>query len=88
MLPRDDVDTDQIIPARFLKGTTREGLGRHLFADWRCDAHGPRRVPDSSLNRPRRAQGAAVLVVGPQLRLRLLARARRVGARATTGSAR
>jgi 3-isopropylmalate/(R)-2-methylmalate dehydratase small subunit len=35
VLAADDVDTDQIIPARFLKGTTREGLGRHLFADRR-----------------------------------------------------
>jgi 3-isopropylmalate/(R)-2-methylmalate dehydratase small subunit len=35
VLPADDVDTDQIIPARFLKGTTRDGLGRHLFADRR-----------------------------------------------------
>jgi 3-isopropylmalate/(R)-2-methylmalate dehydratase small subunit len=34
-LLRDDVDTDQIIPARFLKGTTKEGLGKALFADWR-----------------------------------------------------
>ena len=35
VLAADDVDTDQIIPARFLKGTTRDGLGRHLFADRR-----------------------------------------------------
>ena len=37
VLPAEDVDTDQIIPARFLKGTTRDGLGAHLFAD-RTDA--------------------------------------------------
>jgi 3-isopropylmalate/(R)-2-methylmalate dehydratase small subunit len=35
VLPEDDVDTDQIIPARFLKGTDKKGIGAHLFADWR-----------------------------------------------------
>jgi 3-isopropylmalate/(R)-2-methylmalate dehydratase small subunit len=43
-LLRDDVDTDQIIPARFLTTTTRTGLGRHLFADWRYDAQGTPRA--------------------------------------------
>jgi 3-isopropylmalate/(R)-2-methylmalate dehydratase small subunit len=61
-LLRDDVDTDQIIPARFLKGTTREGLGKALFADWRYDAAGLT-VADFALNRPE-AQGAAILVAG------------------------
>src|SRR5438309_1602009 len=37
VIPRPDIDTDQIIPARFLKGTTRTGLGRHLFNEWRAD---------------------------------------------------
>ena len=37
-LVRDNIDTDQIIPARYLKATTRTGLGDHLFADWRADA--------------------------------------------------
>ncbi|MBI2615287.1 MAG: 3-isopropylmalate dehydratase small subunit [Gemmatimonadetes bacterium] len=62
VLPVDNIDTDQIIPARFLKGTTREGLGRSLFADWRRDADGRPR-PDFPLNRPD-AQGAGILVVG------------------------
>lgn len=39
-LPIENVDTDQIIPARFLKATTREGFGDHLFADWRYDKAG------------------------------------------------
>lgn len=39
-LPLEDVDTDQIIPARFLKATTREGFGENLFCDWRYDKNG------------------------------------------------
>ncbi|MDD2245796.1 MAG: 3-isopropylmalate dehydratase small subunit [Proteiniphilum sp.] len=39
-LPIENVDTDQIIPARFLKATTREGFGNNLFADWRYDKEG------------------------------------------------
>lgn len=39
-LPLENVDTDQIIPARFLKATTREGFGDNLFADWRYDKEG------------------------------------------------
>jgi 3-isopropylmalate/(R)-2-methylmalate dehydratase small subunit len=62
VLPVDNVDTDQIIPARFLKGTSRSGLGRSLFADWRYDAEGRPR-PEFVLNRPE-AQGAEVLVAG------------------------
>ena len=62
VLPVDDVDTDQIIPARFLKVTDREGLGAALFADWRYGDDG---APDPSfaLNRPE-ATGAAILVAG------------------------
>jgi 3-isopropylmalate/(R)-2-methylmalate dehydratase small subunit len=57
-----DIDTDQIIPARFLTGTTRDGLGRRLFADWRYRADGTP-ISAFALNRPE-AQGAAVLVAG------------------------
>ncbi len=62
VLPGDHVDTDQIIPARFLTATTREGLGAGLFADWRRDASGSLR-PDFPLNRPE-AEGARILVAG------------------------
>ncbi|MFI5182947.1 MAG: 3-isopropylmalate dehydratase small subunit [Vicinamibacteria bacterium] len=62
VLPIDDVDTDQIIPARFLKGTTKTGLGKSLFADWRFDAAGRPRE-EFVLNRPE-AQGARILVSG------------------------
>jgi 3-isopropylmalate/(R)-2-methylmalate dehydratase small subunit len=58
----DDVDTDQVIPARFLKGTGRSGWGEHLFADRRYDAAGRPR-PEFPLNRPE-AKGARVLVAG------------------------
>ena len=60
--PADDVDTDQVIPARFLKGTARSGWGEHLFADRRYDAEG-RPSPEFPLNRPE-AKGARVLVAG------------------------
>jgi len=50
-LPIENVDTDQIIPARFLKATTREGFGDHLFADWRYDKEG-KPVPTFILNNP------------------------------------
>jgi 3-isopropylmalate/(R)-2-methylmalate dehydratase small subunit len=62
VLPLENVDTDQIIPARFLKTTDRSGLGANLFADWRYDASGAPR-PEFVLNRPE-AQSARVLVAG------------------------
>ena len=57
-----NIDTDQIIPARFLTTTTKQGLGKQLFADWRYRADGSP-VPEFILNRPE-AQGAQVLVAG------------------------
>lgn len=62
VLPAENVDTDQIIPARFLKTIERRGLGAHLFADWRADERGQLR-PDFPLNSPD-AAGAAILVAG------------------------
>ena len=50
-LPTENIDTDQIIPARFLKATTREGFGDNLFRDWRYDAAG-QPVMDFVLNNP------------------------------------
>ncbi len=58
----DNVDTDQIIPARFLKTISKEGLGDQLFYDWRYDASGAAR-PDFILN-TEAAKGAQVLVAG------------------------
>lgn len=62
VLPANEVDTDQIVPARFLTATSREGLGAALFHDLRRDARGAL-LPDFPLNRPD-AAGAAILVAG------------------------
>jgi len=62
VLPAENVDTDQIIPARFLVTTTREGLGKALFADWRWEKDGGPKA-GFVLNRPE-AEGARVLVAG------------------------
>lgn len=60
-LPIENVDTDQIIPARFLKATTREGFGDNLFADWRYDKEGKPKS-DFILNNP--TYSGEVLVAG------------------------
>jgi 3-isopropylmalate/(R)-2-methylmalate dehydratase small subunit len=62
VIASSNIDTDQIIPARFLTTTTKNGLGRQLFADWRYRADGSPN-PDFALNRPE-ARGAQVLVAG------------------------
>jgi 3-isopropylmalate/(R)-2-methylmalate dehydratase small subunit len=51
-LPLENIDTDQIIPARFLKATTREGFGENLFCDWRRKPDGSAK-PDFVLNNPK-----------------------------------
>ena len=60
-LPIENVDTDQIIPARFLKATTREGFGDNLFADWRYDKSGAP-IKEFVLNNP--TFSGEVLVAG------------------------
>ena len=60
-LPLENIDTDQIIPARFLKATTREGFGTNLFADWRYTTDGSPK-PDFVLNDAR--YGGQILLAG------------------------
>src|SRR6266568_3794277 len=62
VLPIDNIDTDQIIPARFLKTISKAGLGDQLFNDWRYDSTGAPK-PDFILNRPE-SKGVQVLVAG------------------------
>ncbi|HLZ16437.1 MAG TPA: 3-isopropylmalate dehydratase small subunit, partial [Cyclobacteriaceae bacterium] len=60
-LPVENIDTDQIIPARFLKATTREGFGDNLFRDWRFD-NDNQPLGDFVLNQP--AFSGKILVAG------------------------
>lgn len=62
VLPQENIDTDQIIPGRFLTATTFDGMGDHAFADWRYDSQGEP-IPDCVLNEPRAAQ-SPILVAG------------------------
>ena len=62
VLPVNNIDTDQIIPARFLKTTDKTGLGANLFADWRYQPDGSPN-PDFVLNQPEN-QGAQILLAG------------------------
>jgi 3-isopropylmalate/(R)-2-methylmalate dehydratase small subunit len=61
-MPNNNIDTDQIIPARFLKTTSKEGLDKQLFCDWRYDAQGNPK-PDFILNTPR-GQNSEILLAG------------------------
>jgi 3-isopropylmalate/(R)-2-methylmalate dehydratase small subunit len=62
VIARDNIDTDQIIPARFLKTISKDGLGGQLFYDWRYDAQGQPK-PDFVLNKPE-AKACQVLLGG------------------------
>ncbi|HQZ19194.1 MAG TPA: 3-isopropylmalate dehydratase small subunit [Vicinamibacteria bacterium] len=62
VLPAENIDTDQICPARFLTTTSRDGFAPALFADWRYDKSGALR-PEFPMNRPE-AKGARILVTG------------------------
>lgn len=60
-LPMENVDTDQIIPARFLKATSKQGFGDNLFRDWRYDKNG-NPIPEFVLNNP--TYSGKILVAG------------------------
>jgi 3-isopropylmalate/(R)-2-methylmalate dehydratase small subunit len=61
-IPTENIDTDQIIPARFLKTISKAGLGQNLFADWRYNADGTPKA-DFVLNKPE-AKKAQILIAG------------------------
>ncbi len=60
-IPLENIDTDQIVPARFLKATTREGFGEYLFRDWRFDKEG-NKIESFVMNNP--AYSGKILVAG------------------------
>ena len=62
VIPAENIDTDQIIPARFLKVLDKDGLGKSLFCDWRYNADGTNKA-DFPLNFPT-SQGAQILLAG------------------------
>jgi 3-isopropylmalate/(R)-2-methylmalate dehydratase small subunit len=62
VLEQENIDTDQIIPARFLTATDFDGIGEHAFADWRVDANGDQ-IASHVLNQPR-AHNSPILVGG------------------------
>ncbi len=62
-LPAENVDTDQIVPARYLKVTDKAGLGEALFRDWRFETDGSRKNPAFVLDRPEMA-GRQILLAG------------------------
>ncbi|MEZ5499591.1 MAG: 3-isopropylmalate dehydratase small subunit [Steroidobacteraceae bacterium] len=65
VMPAANIDTDQIIPGRFLTTTEKTGLGQHLFADWRYDKDGLERS-EFILNQPA-VRGCRILVAGPNI---------------------
>ena len=62
-LPKENVDTDQIVPARYLKVTDKEGLADALFRDWRFEADGSRKEPTFVIDRPEMV-GRRILLAG------------------------
>jgi len=62
-MPAENVDTDQIVPARYLKVTDKEGLADALFRDWRFNEDGTKKDPPFILDRPG-MQGRRILLVG------------------------